>query len=172
MFIKSDLSSYSIGISDTSTYKGYFVRKITSDKIYIGNLFEEKTYDLTTNISEKYYKPCICGTGTACPLIVFDSNNNPTYSVSKKDAQVQIINLNNNGTQTGDFGYNMMGIYKMSDTYALVGARTSTSGTAYRAFRAIKLTDITYFYTNDIQYNYELGFILLSDSQRLIFFSI
>lgn len=167
--IKSDLSSYSIGISDTRTYQGYFVRKITPNKIYIGNLFEEKTYDLINKISGKYYKPCICGTGTACPLIVLDSNNNPTYSVSKKGDLIQVIELNYNRTQTSHFGYNMMGIYKMSDTYALVGARTSNSGIASRGFRAIQLKNINQFYTNDINPNYELGFILLSDSQRLIF---
>lgn len=85
IFIQSNLSSYSLAISDTLSFKGFFVRKVTPNKIYIGNLFEEKTYDLNTNTSEKYYKPCICGTGTACPLIVLDNNSNPTYSVSKKE---------------------------------------------------------------------------------------
>ena len=172
IFIQANLSSYSLGISDTLSFKGFFVRKVTPNKIYIGNLFEEKTYDLNTNTSEKYYKPCICGTGTACPLIVLDNNSNPTYSVSKKEEKIQIINLINNETQTDNFGYNMMGIYRFSENYALVGARRSDLGwfeRASRGFRAILLTNISHYYTNDIPSNYELGFIHLKDSQLLIF---
>ena len=109
-FIKSDLSSFSLNFEDTSSYKGYFVRKITNTKVYIGNLYQEMTYDINTKTSDNYYIPSLCGEGTSCPLIMME-NSIPTYSVSKKGETYQVVNLSNNNTQSNTFGYNQMGIF-------------------------------------------------------------
>ena len=138
-FAISELSQYSLGFTETSTFKGAFVRKVTKDKVYVGNLSEEKTFNLVTKATENYYKPSVCACGTACPLIVFDSNNNPTMSVSKNEENYYVVDLSNNYTQIGKFGYNQMGIYLFDESHAIMGARTSTSGIAYRDFLKINL---------------------------------
>lgn len=168
-FAISDLSQYSLGFTETSTFKGAFVRKVTKDKVYVGNLSEEKTFNLVTKATENYYKPSVCACGTACPLIVFDSNNNPTMSVSKNEENYYVVDLSNNYTQIGKFGYNQMGIYLFDESHAIIGARTSTSGIAYRDFLKINLYNINESVVKSIKENEEIGYIHLSDGQHLIF---
>ena len=174
-FIKSDLSSFSLNFEDTSSYKGYFVRKITNTKVYIGNLYQEMTYDINTKTSDNYYIPSLCGEGTSCPLIMME-NSIPTYSVSKKGETYQVVNLSNNNTQSNTFGYNQMGIYQLSSEEAVIGAKTSSDSifsAARRDFLKINVNDIYSIDPNSDYFNvsqtYELGYILLNDEYILTF---
>ena len=169
-FTISDLSQFSLGFTERTTFKGAFVRKVTSDKVYVGNLFEEKTFDLITKTSDNFYKPSVCACGTACPLIVFDNNNNPTHSVSKNGGNYYVVDLSNNSTQSGSFGIDQLGVYLFDENHAIMGARTSGDGTiASRTYKKIGIDNANDAVIHEIKQNYEIGYIHLSDGQHLIF---
>ena len=165
-FAISDLSQYSLGFTETTTFQGAFVRKVTKDKVYVGNLSEEKTFDLITKTTEKYYKPSVCACGTACPLIVFDSDNNPSHSVSKNGDYYYVVDLSNNYTQSGTFGYNQMGIYLMTDSYVIVGAKLADKISSYKRIGIYNINDVA---ERQIPQNEEIGYIHLKNGQYLIF---
>ena len=169
-FTISDLSQFSLGFTETATFEGAFVRKVTSDKVYVGNLFEEKTFDIITKTSDNYYKHSVCACGTACPLIVFDNNNNPTHSVSKNGGNYYVVDLSNNNTQSGSFGNDQLGVYLFDENHAIMGARTSEDGEfAYRSLKKIGIDNANDAVIHEIYQNYEIGYIHLSDGQHLIF---
>ena len=85
----------------TSSFKGFFARKLTSSQLYISNLQEEMIYDIENNsIIKQMTKVSICSDGTLCPYMAY-YNGQATYIVSKSGKNVKVIVLDTDSEVTG-----------------------------------------------------------------------
>ena len=127
-FVICNLSNFKLNIQPTPQFQGFFVRRLTPDHLYFGNIYNDYVYSISSNKFSTQTTRSICADGTACPAVISRSDGFNLIKISNSEGYIEISNdddilnsLSGNSVMTGVFyleGVNLFAVGIPNERYS------------------------------------------------------
>ena len=159
-FVICNLSNFKLNIQPTPQFQGFFVRRLTPDHLYFGNIYNDYVYSISSNKFSTQTTRSICANGTACPAVISRSDGFNLIKISNSGSYVEISN-------DDDILNTLSGTSEITGVFYLDGVNLFAVGISNEGYSFYK-SDGTSFISIQISTN-KTGIIATLNTKMLIF---